>query len=167
MWRITSALSAALMLAACASPPVKTTPAPPIKAQIGLDQPDTPETRMEAAKKYYSTVDINKLVDQTLRSSVANLPEDKQAEAFALAKAHFHLADLTAVTIQALVKNFTTNELNAMANFYGSAEGQSILAKYPTYLAEVMPAVLAEVKRAVAEIQTELQINRATRKTGS
>jgi hypothetical protein len=141
--------------------------ASPLKARMGSDQADTPETRMAAAKRYYSTVDSKKLLDQSFRAGVASLPEDKRAEALALAKAHFHVEDLTAVAIEALVKNFSTDELNAMADFYGSAEGQSILAKYPTYLAEVMPAMLAEVKRAIAEIQTELQSNREARKTGT
>jgi len=106
-------------------------------------------------------------MDASLRAGVATLPEDKRDAALALAKAHIHFEDLTAVTTAALVKNFTTDELNAMANFYGSEEGQSILAKFPTYMAEVMPAILAEVRRAVAEMKTEMQISRDERKTGT
>jgi hypothetical protein len=151
MWHTTIFLSATLMLAACASTPVATKQAPqPLTARIGSNQDDTPETRMAAAKRYYVTVDIKKLMDRSLRASVANLPEDKRDEVLALAKAHLHVDDLAAITLAALVKNFTTDELNAMANFYGSAEGQSILDKYPTYLAEVMPAILAEVRRVFA-----------------
>ena len=166
-WRKTVFLFAALVLAAYASPPVKAAQAPPPESRMGSDQGDTTEARMAAAKRYFSTVDMNKLMDQGIQAGLMSLPADKRAEALRLTKAHFHLEEIAAVATAALVKNFTTAELNAMADFYGSAEGQSILAKYPSYLAEVMPAVLAEVKRAIAEIQTELQNNREARKTGT
>jgi hypothetical protein len=122
---------------------------------------------MAAAKRYWQTVDVDKLMDASLRAGVAMLPEDKQDKALALAKAHIHFEDLAAVTMAALVKNFTTDELNAMADFYGSDEGRSILAKFPKYMAEVMPAILAEVKRSLDEMRTEMQMSRDAGKTGT
>jgi len=75
---------------------------------------------------------------------------------------HFHYQELTKVSLQALVRNFNTKELNAMAAFYGSAEGQAVLAKYPAYLAEVMPAIVAEVRRTINEVQSEQQSKRGS-----
>ena len=49
-----------------------------------------------------------------------------------------------------------------MAAFYGSAEGQAVLAKYPAYLAEVMPAIVAEVRRTINEVQSEQQSKRGS-----
>ena len=106
-------------------------------------------------------------MDETLRAYVARLPADKRDEVFALAKAHLDTEALAAISLAGMVKNFNTDELNAMAEFYGSPEGKSILAKYPTYIAEVMPQILAEVKREIDEIQTEVQNRHDTRKTGT
>jgi hypothetical protein len=122
---------------------------------------------MAAAKRCYVAMDKDKLMDETLRATVARLPEDKRDEVFALAKAHLRTDELSAIATAAMVKNFNTDELNAMANFYGSPEGKSILAKYPAYIAEVMPAMLAEIQREVREMQVEIQNRRDTRKTGT
>jgi hypothetical protein len=122
---------------------------------------------MAAAKRYYSTVDRRKLIDETLRATAASLPEDKREEVLALARTHFRFDDMMTIALAALVKDFNTAELNAMADFYGSAEGKSILAKYPAYIAEVMPAMLAEVKRDIAEMQTEVQNKRGEKMSGT
>jgi uncharacterized protein len=167
MWQKVIILSAAVIVAGCASTSAEKHAGPPVIVQGGSNRADTQETRMAAAKKYYLTIDTNKLMDEVLRASVARLPEDKRDEVFALAKAHLDIEQFREISIPALVKNFNTDELNAMANFYGSPEGKSILAKYPTYLAEVMPAILAEVKREIGEMQIEMQNRRDTRKTGT
>lgn len=161
-------LLTALMLAACTSAPTLTQcVGQPLTLQTKSNQEDTPETRMAAAKRYYSTVDRRKLMEETVRATVAGLPEDKRQEVLALATTHIHFDDLMTIALAALVKDFNTVELNAMANFYGSVEGKSILAKYPAYIAEVMPAMLAEVKRDVAEMQMEIQNSRGGAKTGT
>jgi hypothetical protein len=84
-----------------------------------------------------------------------------------VAKAHLDTDELATIAIAAMVKNFNTDELNAMANFYGSPEGKSILAKYPAYIAEVMPAMFAEIQREIGEMQIEMQNSRHTRKSGT
>jgi len=38
-----------------------------------------------------------------------------------------------------MVKMFTTEELNALADFYGSTAGQSAMKKMPEYFAEIFP----------------------------
>jgi Uncharacterized protein conserved in bacteria (DUF2059) len=166
MWRNAIFLSVAVIVSACASTST-TKHAGPLTREAGSNQADTPERRMAAAKRYYLTIDRNKLMDETLRAYVARLPEDKRDEVFALAKAHLDTEALAAISLAGMVKNFNTDELNAMADFYGSPEGKAILAKYPTYIAEVMPQILAEVKREIDEIQTEVQNRHDTRKTGT
>jgi uncharacterized protein len=167
MWQKVILLSVAVIVAACASTSTTKHAGPPVTMQVGSNQADTQETRMAAAKRYYSTLDMKKMMDEILRAGVARLPEDRRDEVFALAKAHLDTEELATIAIAALVKNFNTDELNAMANFYGSPEGKSILAKYPAYIAEVMPEMLAEVQREIREMQIEMQNSRDTRKTGT
>jgi uncharacterized protein len=128
----------------------------------GADLDDTPATRLAAAEKYYATLDIAKLMDQVLAKDAASLSQDNREQARVLVREHFHYQELTKVSLQALVKIFNTKELNAMAAFYGSAEGQSVISKYPAYLAEVMPAIVAQVRRTMAEVQPELQSKRGS-----
>jgi hypothetical protein len=167
MWQKVILLSVAVILAACASTSTTKHVGPPVTVQVGSNQADTQETRMAAAKRCYLAMDTNKLMDETLRATVARLPEDKRDEVFALAKAHLRTDELAAIATAAMIRNFNTDELNAMANFYGSPEGKSIIAKYPAYIAEVMPAILAEVQREIGEMQIEMQNRRDTRKTGT
>jgi hypothetical protein len=124
------------------------------------DPNDTPETRLAAAERYFATIDLPKLMEQVLAKDVADVPGDDREQARALVREHFRYGELMKVALQALAKNFTTKELNAMADFYGSAEGRSVIAKYPAYLADVMPSLVAEVERALVEIQPELQNKR-------
>jgi hypothetical protein len=57
------------------------------------------------------------------------------------------------ITIDALVKHFTVGELKAMVAFYGSPEGQSAYKKFAPYMAEMMPQIQEEVKKAMTEAE--------------
>jgi len=49
-----------------------------------------------------------------------------------------------------MIKNFTADELKALADFYGSPVGKSAMAKFGNYMADVMPGMMAEVQKAQA-----------------
>jgi hypothetical protein len=55
---------------------------------------------------------------------------------------------LTKAMTDAMVKHFTTDELKALADFYGSPVGKSAMQKFGAYMAEVMPAIQSEVLKA-------------------
>jgi hypothetical protein len=55
-----------------------------------------------------------------------------------------------------MVKNFTTEELKALADFYGSPIGKAAMKKIGPYMADVMPIVQAEVMKAMAKTNLEL-----------
>ena len=52
----------------------------------------------------------------------------------------------------AMVKHFTTEELKALADFYGSPVGKSAMQKFGAYMADVMPAIQAEMQKAQAKL---------------
>ena len=52
---------------------------------------------------------------------------------------------LEAATRASLVRHFTVDELNAMAEFYSSPHGASAIWKFRAYMADVMPAVQEEM----------------------
>ena len=53
-----------------------------------------------------------------------------------------------------MVKHFTADELNAMADFYSSKHGASAMSKFGIYMADVMPILMQEIQRAVRELQS-------------
>ena len=53
---------------------------------------------------------------------------------------------------QIIVLGFTTDELKALADFYGSPVGKSAMQKFGAYMADVMPAMQAEMLKAQAKL---------------
>jgi hypothetical protein len=51
----------------------------------------------------------------------------------------------------AMIKHFTTDELKALADFYGSPVGKSVMQKFGAYMAELMPTMQAEIVKAQAK----------------
>ena len=47
---------------------------------------------------------------------------------------------------------FTTDELKALADFYGSPVGKSAMKKFGAYMADIMPVVQAEIMKAAAKM---------------
>lgn len=120
------------------------------------DIDDTPATRMAAAQKYFEAMDFTALMDGSLRAGLQGVPEEKKGELFALTKKHLDYGRLTQLALAAMVKNFTTKELNALAAFYGSPEGKSAIAKYPAYLGDILPPLQVELQRAIADIKADI-----------
>jgi len=47
-----------------------------------------------------------------------------------------------------MIKVYTTDELNALADFYGSKLGRSATAKTAAYIAEIMPTIQKKILEA-------------------
>jgi hypothetical protein len=125
----------------------------PLAAQI---LPDTPANRRIAAQRYLKAVPATDLVTETVDRVASELPVDRREE-FKQALAKVVKAErIEKITQDALVKHFTVKEINALAAFYGSAEGRSITKKFGAYLADVMPAIQEELSGAMEEIHKEI-----------
>jgi hypothetical protein len=57
----------------------------------------------------------------------------------------------------AMINHFTVDEINALTDFYGSKNGVSIMKKFSLYMAEVAPALEAEIQRGLQKLQAEEQ----------
>jgi len=96
-----------LILAFCASLPV-------------LGATDTPETRRREAERYLQVNPPKALLDDVVDKMAANLPPDQRDQFKRVMTTQLDLAALTKASMDAMVKNFTTDELKALADFYGS-----------------------------------------------
>jgi hypothetical protein len=115
---------------------------------LGADA-DTQTTRREAAERYAEVTDLPKLLADTTDAVGQNLPPEKRAELRKLMTQHVRIDALREAMLIVMVKHFTTKELNALADFYGSAEGKSAMAKFGLYMADVIPMIQAEMQHAV------------------
>jgi len=119
------------------------------------DGADTPQTRKEAAERYAKVSDVRKLMTDSVEAMTQRMPEAQREQFRAVMISHVRPEVLEAAMMAAMRKHFTTKELNALADFYGSEEGRSAMAKFGRYMADVLPLVQAEIARAFAEYQRE------------
>ncbi len=84
-----------------------------------------------------------------------NLPVEQRQEFKDLLTKNVDIAALEKETKEAMVKHFTADELKALADFYGSLVGKSVMKKFGMYMAEVMPAIQAEMIKAQTKASRE------------
>ena len=66
------------------------------------------------------------------------------------------IAAVSKAMTDAMVKHFTTEELKALADFYGSPVGKSAMQKFGAYMADIMPVMQAEIIKASAKLNQSL-----------
>jgi hypothetical protein len=80
------------------------------------------------------------------------MPADQREQFKKLMTTQVDIAALSKAMIDAMVKNFTTEELKALADFYGSPVGKSAMKKFGAYMADIMPVVQAEIMKAASKM---------------
>jgi hypothetical protein len=81
-----------------------------------------------------------------------NLPADQRQQFKQMMTKELDIAALSTAMTDAMVKHFTTEELKALADFYGSPVGKSALQKFGAYMADLMPVIQAEMIKAQAKL---------------
>jgi len=115
---------------------------------------DSPSDRRAAAERYARVADLKRVMDSMVTEMAKTVPPDRR-DAFTgyMAKA-FDMSMFKGQVIDVMVKHFTTKELNALAAFYGSPEGMSILKKIGSYMADMLPVVHQAVVKAAADFKS-------------
>jgi hypothetical protein len=94
---------------------------------------------------------------RTLADKIAaNLPPDQREQFKRMMTADLDIAALSKAMTDAMVKDFTTEELKALADFYGSPVGKSAMQKFGTYMADIMPVMQAEIIKASAKLNQSM-----------
>jgi Uncharacterized protein conserved in bacteria (DUF2059) len=94
--------------------------------------PDTPETRRREAERYLQVNPAKALFEDMADKMAANLPADQRQQFKRMMTADLDIAALSKAMTDAMVKDFTTDELKALADFYGSPIGKSAMQKFGT-----------------------------------
>jgi hypothetical protein len=124
--------------------------------------PDTPAARRVQAERYLEVCNVEKMMADMAVAMTQEMPAEKAAAVKDLLTRHVRIDALKEAMLITMVKHFTTRELSAMADFYGSPEGKSVLAKFGPYMSDIMPLLQAEMQHAAKAAQAE-----NTKKTGT
>jgi hypothetical protein len=115
------------------------------------EQPDTPETRRREAERYLQAVPPKEMFADMAEKMAVNVPLPEGEKFQQTLTSQLDVVALSRAMHDALVKYFTTEELKALADFYGSPVGKSAMKKFPTYMAELMPKIEREIMKAQAK----------------
>jgi len=118
---------------------------------------DSEESRQTAAKQYLELVPPQELLAEMSDKVVKMLPEKDQKVFLEVMKGKSMREATYRISLNALVKHFTVNEIKALTAFYGSPEGKSVRHKLGDYMADVMPQVHQEMIATLQKLQQEQQ----------
>lgn len=121
-----------------------------------LGAADTPETRRHEAERYLQATPPKALFEDMADKMAANLPPDQREQFKQLMTSQLDIAALTKAMIDSMVKHFSTEELKALADFYGSPVGKSAMQKFGAYMADIMPTMEAEIMKAQAKLNQSM-----------
>ncbi len=113
---------------------------------------DTPETRRREADRYLQAVPPKALFEDMADKMATNLPADQRQQFKQMMTKDLDIAALSKAMTDAMVKHFTSEELKALADFYGSPVGKSAMQKFGAYMADLMPIIQAEIMKAQAKL---------------
>ena len=116
---------------------------------------DTKAQREQEAARYLKATPPKEMFEDMAEQVARNMPPDERANFKAILVKHLDIEALTQIMKDSMVKNFTADELKALADFYGSSVGKSAMKKFGTYMADVMPSIQAEVLKAQAKVGAE------------
>jgi hypothetical protein len=86
----------------------------------------------------------------------ANMPPDQRAQFKAAMTSQLDVPAITKAMTDAMVKHFTSEELKALADFYGFPVGKSAMQKFGAYMSDLMPTIQAEMMKAEAKANQSL-----------
>jgi hypothetical protein len=105
---------------------------------------DSPELRVAATDRYLKVVPASKMVDDMLAEIAKQIPPERRDQFMGKIKLILRADTIERITRESMVKVFTSDEINALADFYGSKNGSSIMNKFGKYMGMIMPIMQQE-----------------------
>ncbi len=116
---------------------------------------DTPQNRATEANRYLQAVPPEGVAADIAKRMASSLPQEQQQPFLTAMHKDLNMATINAAAQAGLVKVFTADELHALADFYSAPLTKSAMAKMGTYMSDVMPAIINEVRAAAEKAQQE------------
>lgn len=105
--------------------------------------------QLEAAKKYARIASVAGILQDAVNSLAKQVPPDQREAFLAAMLENIDVKRLERLMVESLNKQFTLKELNALADFYGTAEGKKILRKLGMVMSELQPEIQKELMSAI------------------
>ncbi len=118
---------------------------------------DTRENREQAASRYLEASPPAAMMRDAARQMAMKLPPENRAEFVQQMADYLDIELVNAAVKSVLIKNLTVDELKALADFYGSMQGQTAMEKLDISMGEVIPLIQDEIVRARNQAQADLQ----------
>jgi len=106
-----------------------------------------------AVDRYLKAVPMSRMMEDSYAQLALQLPPQRRERFLADMRALVKVDRMEQIARTAMVRTFTLDELNAMADFYTSPHGASAMAKFGHYMGEIMPPLMQEIGRAVQELE--------------
>ena len=105
---------------------------------------DTPEERRVQAGRYLEAMPTRELMDDMTKNMAGAFPmvDGSTLDAY---MDNIDYDTLNEAVLDAMVKNFTAEEIRALAEFYGSPVGKSAMGKMGPYMADLMPIMMEQL----------------------
>ena len=116
---------------------------------------DTEQERVAAAKRYLEVAQMSRITDDTVTELAKGLPAEQRGKFLQFMREAVRPEVLERAALASMVKVFTAQEINALADFYGSPVGKSAMSKFGLYMADVMPVIQQEMLRAMQSLPAE------------
>src|SRR5712691_5117804 len=117
-----------------------------------IAETDTNETRRREAERYLQATPPKAMFEDMAEKMAVNMPPSEREKFKQTLTSQLNTAALAKAMSDALVKHFTTDELKALADFYGSPVGKSAMQKFGGYMADLMPKIESEIRKAQARV---------------
>ena len=122
---------------------------------VQLAQAQPPDAAKEAAvDRYLRAAPMSRMMEDTYGQIGQQVPVDKREQFIADMRALVKVDRIERIARAAMLNTFTTEELNALADFYSSSHGASAMSKFGVYMGQVMPPLMGELQRAIQELQS-------------
>jgi len=118
---------------------------------------ETTQNRISEANRYLSVMPPKEMFIDMVQKMSVQIPVEKRQLFTDLMTKHLDLGKFTSIIRDAMVKNFTAEELQALANFYGSPIGRSAMKKFGQYMAEAMPHIQSLMIDAFQKARAEME----------
>lgn len=109
---------------------------------------DNIANRQTQAKRYLEANPPKAMAQALADQTVTMLPEAERKPYLEMLTKYLDVGTIHQAMQSALIKHFTANELEVLANFYSNPEAKTALSKMDPYMAEVLPVLQAEMLKA-------------------
>lgn len=115
---------------------------------------ETPDSRLELAEKLQTYRPVKDQVDAAIEKFLSSLPADQKAAYRQSLKEIINYKTLEKASIDAYAEVYSSEELQAMIDYYSKPEAQSALEKTDQYASKVYPEIIKMIDKGLMKAKT-------------